>query len=144
MKAISVVGPHKSGKTTLVTALVKALGKHGSVGTIKHMPGHPMDQGDTRRHFEAGADVVIGLGQGMIRVSRVWTLESALEDLKKSGIDFAIVEGFKNSPLPKIVLGGIAASNAIKELHISQLDEDMVDKLAEMVLLMEDYEGAKS
>ncbi|NYT02576.1 MAG: molybdopterin-guanine dinucleotide biosynthesis protein B [Methanosarcinales archaeon] len=139
MKAISVVGPHKSGKTTLVTALVRALAEHGRVGTIKHMPGHPMDQGDTGRHFQVGASVVMGLGQACMRLCREWTLESALQDLEESGMDYAIVEGFKNSALPKIVLGGIKVTNAVRELNVSQLDEDTVKELAEMVMQMEDY-----
>ena len=63
MKVISVVGTKKTGKTTLVTALVASLAKHGRVGTIKNMAGHTVDRGDTKRHFDAGADVVIGLGR---------------------------------------------------------------------------------
>ena len=63
MKVISVVGTKKTGKTTLVAALVSSLAKHGRVGTIKNMVTHPVDRGDTKRHFDAGADVVIGLGE---------------------------------------------------------------------------------
>ncbi len=57
MKAIAVVGTKKTGKTTLVTALVSSLAKHGKVGTIKSMIDHPVDQGDTKSNFDAGADV---------------------------------------------------------------------------------------
>ena len=40
MKAIAVVGTKKTGKTTLVAALVSSLAKHGRVGT-----GRPEDAG---------------------------------------------------------------------------------------------------
>ena len=60
MKVIAVVGTKKTGKTTLVTKLVQLLKRHGKVGTIKNMPHHPFeDEGDTKRHFDAGADVVV-------------------------------------------------------------------------------------
>jgi molybdopterin-guanine dinucleotide biosynthesis protein MobB len=133
MKAISIVGTKKTGKTTLVTTLVKSLKQYGRVGTIKNMAGHAVDRGDTRKHFEAGADTVIGIGDGQLKVTRGGTLESALEELQKDGIDFAIVEGFKQSSLPKIVLGGIKVQNTVKKLEISELDESMVDELTEIV-----------
>ncbi len=140
MKAIAVVGTKKTGKTTLVTALVRALAKHGRVGTIKNMAGHPVDRGDTGRHFQAGADVVIGLGEAMLKVTRgTFRLEDALAELQADGMDFAVVEGFKQSGLPKIVMGGIDVPNALCRVKISELDEALVEELAEMVRGMEDY-----
>ena len=63
MKIISVTGYKKSGKTTLVERLVQELAKHGSVGTVKHMPGHDLNpsNADTRRHIDAGARAVLGV-----------------------------------------------------------------------------------
>jgi molybdopterin synthase catalytic subunit len=140
MKAIAVVGTKKTGKTTLVTALVRALAKHGRVGTIKNMAGHPVDRGDTGRHFQAGADVVIGLGEARLKVTRgTFRLEDALAELQADGMDFAVVEGFKQSGLPKIVMGGIDVPNALCRVKISELDEALVEELAEMVRGMEDY-----
>jgi len=141
MKVISVVGTKKTGKTTLATALVRSLKRHGKVGTIKNMAGHPIDRGDTRRHFDAGADTVIGLGDGQLKLKRGGTLESALAELEREGMDFAIVEGFKQSSLPKIVLGGIRVSNAIRELNIEDLDEALIDELTELVLELEEYKS---
>ena len=140
MKVISVVGTKKTGKTTLATALVRSLKRHGKVGTIKNMAGHPIDRGDTRRHFEAGADTVIGLGDGQLKLKRGGTLECALAELERDGMDFAIVEGFKQSSLPKIVLGGIRVPNAIRELNIADLDEGLIDELTGLVLELEEYE----
>jgi molybdopterin-guanine dinucleotide biosynthesis protein MobB len=141
MKVISVVGTKKTGKTTLATALVRSLKQHGKVGTIKNMAGHPIDRGDTSRHFEAGADTVIGLGDGQLKLKRGGTLESALAELERDGMDFAIVEGFKQSSLPKIVLGGIRVTNAIRELNIEDLDEALIDGLTKLVLDLEEYES---
>ena len=139
MKVISVVGTKKTGKTTLVTALVKSLKQHGSVGTIKNMVEHPPDRGDTRRHYEAGADTVIGLGDSQIKVTPRSTLESALAELQEDGLDYVVVEGFKHSDLPKIVLGWIDVPNTVRVLDISKLDEATVAELTELVLAMEEY-----
>lgn len=139
MKVISVVGTKKTGKTTLVTALVSSLKQHGRVGTIKNMVGHPADRGDTRRHFDAGADTVIGLGDSQLKVTPRGTLKSALAELQEDGLDYVIVEGFKHSDLPKIVLGGIDVPNTVRELDISELGEATIAELVELVLDMEEY-----
>ena len=55
--------PRRRARPRLSAPWSAALAKHGEVGTIKNMAGHPVDRGDTRRHFDAGADVVIGLGE---------------------------------------------------------------------------------
>ena len=140
MKVISVVGTKKTGKTTLVSALVRSLAGYGRVGTIKNMAGHPVDRGDTKKHFDAGADVVIGLGQAKLKVTRdVGDLEAALIDLQAEGMDFVVVEGFKTSLLPKIVMADIDVPNALKRVDISDLDEEMVGEIVKMVLELDDY-----
>jgi len=56
MKVISIVGYHKSGKTTLVERLVKELSQLGSVGTVKHTREEILPLAGTReRHLNAGA-----------------------------------------------------------------------------------------
>jgi molybdopterin-guanine dinucleotide biosynthesis protein MobB len=142
MKVISVVGTKKTGKTTLATALVRSLKQHGKVGTIKNMAGHSIDRGDTMRHFDAGADTVIGLGDGQLKLKRGGTLESALAELERDGMDFVVVEGFKQSNLPKIVLGGIKVSNALRELNAPVLDDALMAELIDMVLHLEDIDTA--
>jgi len=122
MKVISVVGYKKSGKTALVSALVRNLSGFGTVGTVKHMGElrlNPADT-DTGRHFDAGADTVIGItgteatGTELVSFSRDSDLEHALDLLCDQGLDFAVVEGFKESNLPKIVLGGLqGVSNVV-------------------------------
>jgi molybdopterin synthase catalytic subunit len=104
------------------------------------MAGHPVDRGDTLRHFDAGADVVIGLGQAKLKVTRdVGDLDAALIDLQAEGMDFAVVEGFKTSLLPKIVMADIDVPNALKRVDISDLDEEMVGEIVKMVLELEDF-----
>ncbi len=141
MKVIAVVGTKKTGKTTLATALVRSLARYGRVGTIKNMAGHPVDRGDTRRHFEAGADMVIGLGEAKLKVSRErGNLDAALADLAAEGMDYAVVEGFKHSRLPKIVMADIEVPNVIRKVRLSEVDDQLVEALTKLVLGMEDYQ----
>ena len=145
MKVISVVGTKKTGKTTLVAALVSSLARHGKVGTIKNMAGHPVDRGDTKRHFDAGADVVIGLGEAQLMVTRErGDLDSALAELQVEGVDYAVVEGFKHSHLPKIVMADIDVPNMVRRVMLAEIDERLVEELTEMILGMEDYEQRKT
>jgi molybdopterin-guanine dinucleotide biosynthesis protein MobB len=145
MKVISVVGTKKTGKTTLVAALVASLAKYGKVGTIKNMAGHDVDRGDTKRHFDAGADVVIGLGEAHLKVTRErGDLDSALAELEAEGVDYAVVEGFKHSSLPKIVMADIEVPNAARRVRLAEVDEALVKDLAEMIRRMEDYRAEKS
>ncbi len=110
MKVISIVGQKNSGKTTLVSGLVTALSGFGSVGTVKHMGPHrfnPVDT-DTGKHFDAGADMVVGVTEDeLVTVARDPSLDRALDALADSGMDFAVVEGYKESDLPKVVLGDV-------------------------------------
>lgn len=140
MKAISVVGTKKTGKTTLVALLVSSLARYGKVGTVKNMVTHPVDRGDTRRHFDAGADVVIGLGEARLKVTRErGDLACALADLEAEGVDYAVVEGFKHSPLPKIVMAEIDVPNMVRRVMLSDVNEALVEELTQMILGMEDY-----
>lgn len=140
MKVISVVGTKKTGKTTLVCALVSELAKHGKVGTIKNMVGHPVDHGDTKRHFDAGADVVAGLGQALLIVRRErGDLESVLAEMEARGMDYVVVEGFKQSRLAKIVMADIDVPNALCRVDLADIDPALVLELSEMVRKMQDY-----
>ena len=140
MKAVSVVGTKKTGKTTLVQALVSSLARHGKVGTIKNMAGHSVDSGDTRRHFEAGAEEVIGLGEARLKVRRErGDLDSALAELEADGMDYVIVEGFKHSHLAKIVMGDIEVPNMVRRVRLADLNEKLVEELTGTILEMADY-----
>lgn len=135
MKVISVVGYKKSGKTSVISALVRNLSGFGTVGTIKHMGEQSLNpaETDTGRHFDAGADTVIGItgteatGTELVSFSRDQNLEDALDLLCDQGLDFAVVEGFKGSNLPKIAIGDLqGVSNVVFRLPS---DIDMHEEL---------------
>lgn len=129
MKVISVVGYKKSGKTALVSSLVRQLSGFGTVGTVKHMGEQRLNpaETDTGRHFDAGADMVVGItGTELVSFARDADLEDALDMLCDRGLDFAVVEGFKASQLPKIALGDVeGVSNVIFRVleHIDPHEE---------------------
>ncbi len=140
MKIISVVGYKKTGKTTLVVKLVSVLKKHGSVGTIKHL--HDLDineqNTDTWKHAQAGADVVVAVTPNeLVKFSRNNNLANALDELADAGMDFAIVEGWKDGKLPKIALGDVAAQAIVKRLETPESAD--IDELVEIVLRQPEY-----
>ena len=140
MKVISVVGTKKTGKTTLVCALVAALSRYGRVGTIKNMVSHTVDRGDTKRHFDAGADMVVGLGQARLIVKRErGDLDSALAELEAEGMDYVVVEGFKHSSLAKISMADIDVTNIVRRVDLADVTPALVEELAQMVRGMEEY-----
>jgi molybdopterin synthase catalytic subunit len=140
MKVIDVAGTKKTGKTTLVIKIVQSLKRYGRVGTIKNMAHHPVDRGDTKRHFDAGADEVMGLGDARLKVSRDrGNLESSLAELEKDGMDYVVVEGFKQSMLPKIVMADIDVPNTLRKVRVSDINDDLIDDLTELILNLEDY-----
>lgn len=142
MKLISIVGYKKSGKTSIVEKLVEALSRYGSVGTVKHIHEGTLNppETDTHRHIQAGAQVSIAVTPGeLVKIVPEAGLQRALEELCDSGVDFAVVEGFKESRLPKICIG-ITAENMVK--HIPQgreFDDTLIEELLQLVLTQEDY-----
>ncbi len=140
MKVVAVVGTKKTGKTTLAVALISSLASHGRVGTIKNMAHHPVDRGDTKRHFDAGADVVMGLGEARLKVTRDrGDLESSLAELEDDGMDYVIVEGFKHSMLPKISMADIDVPNILRKIKVSDINDNLIEDLTELVMGLEDY-----
>jgi molybdopterin synthase catalytic subunit len=127
MKVISVVGYHKSGKTTLVERLVAELKKHGTVGTVKHTREEILPYGgDTDRHLTSGAAVTVGVTPTRcIKIMPGADVEKALRELAMEGVDFAIVEGFKESSLPKIGISDVEAANMIARVDINAAGEQL-------------------
>ncbi|VVB95268.1 putative molybdopterin synthase [uncultured archaeon] len=140
MQIISVVGYKKTGKTTLVERLVSALSKHGSVGTIKHMQGHSINTPDTDtwKHAKAGANVVVAVtAEELVKFSGNNNLTKAIDELANGGMDFAVVEGFKESKLPKIALGEVNAAGIIKQLD--NLESADIEELVDIILRQPEY-----
>ncbi len=109
-KAISFVARLSgTGKTTLVEAIIKILSERGyRVGAIKHdahdfeidKPGK-----DSYRFTAAGAATMILASKEKTAVVQQNLEPPALEVLLEqycSGVDLVVVEGFKDSSLPKI------------------------------------------
>ena len=111
MKVIGFAGYSGSGKTTLVEQLIAALKLRGlRVSVVKHAH-HRFDIDypgkDSYRHREAGAFEVVVTSSKRLVLMREFEREStlsvhhAIAELYE-GVDWVLVEGFKDSDLPKI------------------------------------------
>jgi molybdopterin-guanine dinucleotide biosynthesis protein MobB len=117
LPAVAVVGYKNSGKTTLVARLTARLKELGyAVGTCKHDGAHDLrldaEGTDSARHRAAGAEITLVAGREQAFWQRSYAeeppLEHWLEQLSDPalGLDLILVEGWKHSTLPKIVLTG--------------------------------------
>ena len=111
MKVIGISGYSGSGKTTLVERLIPALRARGQrVSVVKHAH-HKFDidhEGkDTFRHRAAGAfEVVVASDQRLALIREFeqpaqLTVHHLLAELY-DGVDWVLVEGFKQSDLQKL------------------------------------------
>jgi molybdopterin synthase catalytic subunit len=117
VKVIPVAGTSGSGKTSFILALIPLLSRMGPVGTVKHIGHHAMEvpEGkDTTVMFATGAQAVVGIdGEKTIVTLRSTSVADALDLLAGQGIAFAVVEGFKGSPWPKVVIGDLEAEEVL-------------------------------
>ncbi|MBN2414344.1 molybdopterin-guanine dinucleotide biosynthesis protein B [bacterium] len=113
MRAFQVCGYTGSGKTTLVTALIRHLRHKGfRVASVKDIHAHDFSIDtpgkNTWLHKQAGADPVVArsagetdfLYTGPMDLTRIRSLISA---------DWLIVEGYHDFPLPRIVCASSSA-----------------------------------
>lgn len=110
MNALAVVGYSDSGKTTLIEGLVAELCRRGyRIGTVKH-DAHSFEidhEGkDSWRHRYAGAQVVVIASRQGLATIETRSREPELAEIlsRFEAVDLVIVEGFKKSALPKIVM----------------------------------------
>ena len=140
---VGVCGYKKSGKTTLIEQLLDVLIAEGlSIGVIKHH-NEPVEADtpgtDTYRFFQAGADVVGYDGQTLSLHRHQAEEFSLAEELalfcKKT--DLVLVEGFKESTIPKIWLlrEGESAAPAVVQhvLAVLDLSKDRLPKTLEVL-----------
>jgi molybdopterin-guanine dinucleotide biosynthesis protein MobB len=117
MKIIQVTGRSNSGKTTFIKTLVPLLNKKGRVAVIKHLGDHDFlldETKDTTGFFLAGAEISAGIDAGKTVIAlRNNSLDAMLSFLKRQGMDFAIVEGFKQRSFKKIVIGDLQVEGCI-------------------------------
>ncbi len=110
MRLYGITGWKDQGKTTLVTSLVQHFTAQGlKVSTIKHAH-HAFDIDhpgrDSHRHREAGASEVILASRKRfalmheLRDEAEWELPELLTKL--APVDLVLIEGFKDTPHPKI------------------------------------------
>ena len=111
MKVVGFAGFSGSGKTTLVEKLIPALRMRGlRVSVVKHAH-HDFDIDhagkDTHRHREAGAFEVVVASDRRLALMREFehtaklSVHHLIADLW-DGIDWVLVEGFKDSNLLKV------------------------------------------
>ena len=117
MRPIIFCGFRHRGKTTFIKRVIEAVKGEGyKVSVIKHVGGGlKLEDRDTARFIDSGADVSIGYGDTLITTyerSEGFTgkieLRGVLHELiVKSKGDFVLIEGFKSysGPIPRIVFG---------------------------------------
>ena len=109
-RIISIIGRKNSGKTTLIVALAAELGRRGHrVMTIKrgHHPADLDREGtDSWRHFHEGRAERVLLSTPELRVLFDRTPDNndpiGLARQYLQGADIALIEGYKQAPIPKI------------------------------------------
>ncbi len=109
VRAVSLVAPSGTGKTTLVEKLIDRLRARGyRIGAIKHdahefeidKPGK-----DSYRFTAAGAEVMVLTSRSKLALVRRQADSPPVEDLLRDycqGLDLVLVEGFRDSSLPRI------------------------------------------
>jgi len=130
---VSIVAKSKTGKTTLLEALVPRLKANQlTVGVLKHhshLSSFDTPGKDTFRLAEAGADIVVGASPVQVASFR---RENASDDLDSvisryfDGADLVLTEGYKRGPYPKI------------EIHRSARSDQLICSPEEMLALVTD------
>ena len=138
MNVVGFSGYSGSGKTTLVEQLIPALKKRGlRVSVVKHAHhkfdiDHPGK--DTFRHREAGAFEVVVASSNRLALLREFekpsemTVHQLIAELY-DGVDWVLVEGFKDSDLLKIeIWRAPSASYAARPARY--MDDDFIVAIA--------------
>ena len=136
MKIIQVSGRANTGKTTFIRSLIPALKSRGRVGVIKHLGDHDylLDEGkDTTVFFENGADISAGIDthKSVIALNTI-NPDEMLRFFKNEGMDFAVIEGFKERDFPKIIIGDLPSDTCV-------LRNPTVEQVISQLPLFEDY-----
>jgi len=134
MKVVCFAGYSGAGKTTLMERLIGLLRQQGlRVSVVKHAHlGFDMDRPgkDTHRHREAGAfEVVVASGR-RLALLREFEREAELSVHQLiaelyDGVDWVLVEGFRDSDLLKIEVWRAALGRPAR-----YLDDDFVVAIA--------------
>lgn len=146
MKAVGFAGYSGSGKTHLVERLIPALKMRGlRVSVVKHAHhdfdiDHPGK--DTYRHREAGAFEVVVASDRRLALMREFEQPSTLKvhhliaELYE-GVDWVLVEGFKESNLLKVEVWRAASGKPVRypdDDFIVAIATDSADQLPQSTL----------
>lgn len=108
---VSITGYAKSGKTTLMLELIKALQAKGyKVAVIKHDPhdhGEVDRRGsDTAKYWEAGCRAAVLSSPTRLTLFRGVEKDTSPEQIIPlcGGVDCVLLEGYKEQDYPKIVI----------------------------------------
>ena len=134
MNVVGIAGYSGSGKTTLVERLIPALRARGQrVSVVKHAH-HKFDIDhvgkDTWRHRAAGAFEVVVASDTRLALMREFeqpaqmTVHQVIAELY-DGVDWVVVEGFKQSDLQKIEVWRASAGHAAR-----YVDDDFIVAIA--------------
>jgi molybdopterin-guanine dinucleotide biosynthesis protein B len=141
MNVIGIAGFSGAGKTTLVEAMIpllKAAGQRVSVVKHAHHSFNIDHEGkDTWRHRAAGAFEVVVASNARLALMREFEQEAALTVHQViaelyDGVDWVIVEGFKNSDLPKLEVWRASAGKParyVDDPFIVAIATDSADQL---------------
>ena len=150
MNVVCFAGYSGSGKTTLVEGVIGALKLRGlRVSVVKHAHhkfdiDHPGK--DTWRHREAGAFEVIAVSDRRMALMREFeqptqlTVHQLIAELDH-GVDWVLVEGFKQSKLPKVEVWRADAGQPARYMHddhvvaIATGDPDRLPEPSQLPLL---------
>jgi molybdopterin synthase catalytic subunit len=117
VKIVHVAGTSGSGKTTFIRDLLAVLAERGSVASVKHLGHHGFDLvpgKDTTVFYETGIGCSVGIDdEKAVFIRRGGALPDVLRELSDSGAEYAVVEGFKTHPYPKVVFGDVALGQVI-------------------------------
>jgi len=136
MKIIQVSGRANTGKTTFIQNLIQLLKSRGRVGVIKHLGEHEylLNEGkDTTIFFENGADISAGIDSHKSVIAiHTDNLDEMLRFFKNDGVDFAVLEGFKQRNFAKIIIGDLPSDTCV-------LRNPTVEQVISSLFLFEDY-----
>ena len=117
MRIIQVTGRSNTGKTTFIKKLIPVLNGQGRVAVIKHLGDHDFhldEEKDTTGFFRAGAEISAGIDDHKAVVAiRNNSLDAILALLKSQGMDYVVIEGFKQRAFKKIVIGDLQVEGCI-------------------------------
>ena len=121
---ISIVGQSKSGKTTLIEALISELKSRGyRIATIKHSV-HRLNfdkpDKDSWRHIQAGSDATAVVSPDQSVLIKLTAQESELNDIARlfgEDYDIILTEGFKQSNAPKIEVHRKAVGPPLSQIN---------------------------